>query len=240
MLRILTCIVAMFALHQAVSAQSENTSTRVIKILGEASATFFPDQADVSIGVETSGKNVADIKRDNDQRVKAVVASLSALGIPQKDIQTQDVSVSPVYDWSDSRRKFLRYEMRNSVRIRITDLSKLQSVIDNGLQEGSNILNSVAFSISRRDQIKDSLQVVAARNAKIQAAAVASAVNAQVGKVISIDLILPRGGRLDDQDYDAAQRMTMARANNTESTSTPVFPEEVKLSSVVLVTFELE
>jgi uncharacterized protein YggE len=130
--------------------------------------------------------------------------------------------------------------MRNSVRIRITDLSKLQSVIDNGLQEGSNILNSVAFSISRRDQIKDSLQVVAARNAKIQAAAVASAVNAQVGKVISIDLILPRGGRLDDQDYDAAQRMTMARADNTESTSTPVFPEEVKLSSVVLVTFELE
>jgi uncharacterized protein YggE len=111
--------------------------------------------------------------------------------------------------------------MRNSVRIRITDLSKLQSVIDNGLQEGSNILNSVAFSISRRDQIKDSLQVVAARNAKIQAAAVASAVNAQVGKAISIDLILPRGGRLDDQeDYDAAQRMTMARANNTESTST--------------------
>ena len=240
MLRSLTCIVVMLALYHVASAQPETNNARLIKIIGKASAKFFPDQADVSIGVETSGKNIADIKRENDQRVTSVVSSLRALGIPQKDIQTQEVSVSPVYDWNDGRRKFLRYEMRNSVRIRITELSKLQSVIDKGLQEGSNMLNSVVFSVSRRDQITDSLQVVAARDANTQATAVAAALNTKVGRPHSIDLVLPRGTASEYQRDFATPRMTMAMANNVESTSTPVFPEEVELSSAVLVTFELE
>lgn len=237
-MRHLFIALAVFTAHQILAfASDDNTSLRRITVKGNATSKFAPDQADVSIGVETFGKRISEIKRDNDQRVKAIYTALLELGIPTKDIRTKDVSVNPVYDWESGQRKFIRYEMRNIVRVHITDLSKLQQVIDKGLQEGSNVLNSVEFGLSRHRQVHDSLQVVAANDALVRATSIAKALNASVGKARTVDVDLEsRPTYSRNAEYDIAY----SKAARSEATSTPVSPDEIELGSSVLVTFELE
>jgi uncharacterized protein YggE len=215
-------------------ASQEQKQTRQISMYGQASMMVAPDMAVISIGVETDGGNITDIKRDNDQRVTAIYNAVKELGIPTKDIQTSELSIQPVYDHSSKRRKFLRYEMRNLVEITVRKLEFIEKVINASVREGSNVLEGVQFIVSNRDALVDSLQIEAAKNARKRASDIASAVGAKLGKALTI-----ASSREYEEPVYGRRVYAMADALARED-STPVSGGEMKLRSMVSITFELE
>ncbi len=234
MFRILAVSIITLIIILPAHAQDQKTQ-RQISMDGEASMMVAPDMASISIGVETEGTGIADIKRDNDQRVSSIYEAVKGLGIPDKDIQTSELSIQPIYDYSSKRRKFLRYEMRNVVAITVRKLDIIEKVINASVREGSNVLEGVHFIVSNRDALVDSLQVEAAKNASKRASDIASAVGAKLGKALTI-----AASRGEVPEPIHGRRAFAMMADGGGEASTPVSGGEMKLRSSVSITFELE
>ncbi len=206
---------------------------RLVLVSGEAEAVVTPDRASVSIGVETDGLDVTKLKAANDQRVRAIIDGVKKLGIADKDVQTSQLTIEPVYNYKDGRQELLRYRMRNVVTITVRDLSNVDDVVNLGVAGGSNLLHGVFFSSSKETAIRDSLRVEATRNARSRAEAMATAAGARLGKVVKLE---------DNVGYQPAYlRKSYAIAELAASDAgTPVEAGELTIRATVNATFEME
>jgi uncharacterized protein YggE len=230
--RLLLGLVALTLISAASIAQVD--TRRMITVEGEAEAFLTPDRASVMIGVETDGKDVAAIKKDNDRRVRGIFDALVKLGIDRKDIMTSDLSIQPVYNWKqDGRRELVKYQMRNVVTITVRDLAKLEDVINVGVAEGSNLLDNVSFSVSNAKAVRDSLRTAAAKDAKAKADALAGALGARATKPLSVN---EHGGYNQPVPMYKAMRSMSAEADG----GTPVSAGQMSMRVTLSVTFEME
>lgn len=221
------------ALVTATSVAQVDTR-RMITVEGEAEVYLTPDRASVTIGVETDGKDVVTIKKDNDRRVRGIFDALAKLGIDRKDIMTSDLSIQPIYNWKqDGRRELVKYQMRNVVTVTVRDLAKLEDVINAGVAEGSNVLDNVSFSVSNAKAVRDSLRTTAAKDAKAKADALAGSLGARVTKPLSIS---EHGGYNPPVPMYKAMRALTAEADG----GTPVSAGQMTMRVTVNVTFEME
>lgn len=207
---------------------------RMVSVEGEAEAFIVPDRASVTIGVETEGSDVKKIKAENDKRVRALFTALKALGIDEKDVQTSNLQIEPVYNYRpDSKRELVKYVMRNVVHVTVRDLEKVEGVVDAGVDGGVNVLNSVEFETSKSKSIRDSLRIAAAKDAQRKAGDLATAVGAKVGKPVSIS---ESGGYQPQPMYRAKAMMMAADAES----GTPVSAGQMVVRVTVNAVFELE
>src|SRR6266508_3966423 len=102
-------------------------TVRHITVTGNGTAKSVPDQADFWFGVDTTGKTAAEAAEANSRDMRDLIAALKKAGIGDKDIQTAQVSVSPVY--SDSGDEVLGYSASNSVSVTV-DVDEAGSVLD--------------------------------------------------------------------------------------------------------------
>ncbi len=209
---------------------------RLITVQGSAETELAPDRAVVSIGVEIDGLNIATVKKENDQRVRALIEAVKAIGIPAKDIQTSRLSIQPVYNYNSGRQELVTYRMRNVVTISVKDLSKVENVVNAGLAGGSNLLDGLQFASSRTDVVRDSLRIEATKDAKQRAANMAAAAGASLGKVVSISEIGSRSG-YDFAEYARAPGGLMKSADDA---GTPVSSGELTIRVLVNTVFEME
>ncbi|MCO6466442.1 MAG: SIMPL domain-containing protein [Bradyrhizobiaceae bacterium] len=217
----------------SVSMQAQYVDTRrLINVSGEASASVVPDHAVVSIGVETSGLDIAKLKASNDQKVRALLDGVKGLGIPAKDVQTSRLSIDPVYDYSNGKQELLRYRMINIVTIVVKDLSKVEHVVNVGVASGSNMLQGLAFRSSKEQSLRDSLRIAAVVNAKTRATALVEAVGSQLGKVVTINQVANH-----QREYNTYM---MAKSSRADEGGTPIEAGELEITERVDVTFYVE
>ena len=172
----------------AISLHAQQIDTRrTISVEGVAEVTMKPDRASITLGVETDGKDAGAVKRDNDKAMRAILKALTGAGIEDKDIQTSNLTLQPIYNWKpDGKREFVKYTMSNTIHVTVRDLSKLDRVLDEAVGVGGNVVNSIDFDVSNAAAVRDSLRAAAARNAKTKARQMAEAVDARVGKVLNM------------------------------------------------------
>ena len=235
MIRSVIIALVLVAIPLIAQSQSEvpRPQRRTITVNGEAELTMRPDRATVIIGVETWGKNIMSIKTDNGKRVRSILDAVKGLGIPAKDIMTRDLSIQPEYSWKDDRREFIRYRMRNVVVVTVDDLSKVEDVVNAGVNESSNVLEGVTFSTKDASRLQDSLQIQAARNARAKAVALAEAVGATVGDAITIT----ESATYEPRPMYAAKS---AMAMDMAAPSTPIESGQLTLKSTINIVFELK
>lgn len=228
-------ILVLLTFVAAISLTSAQVDTRrTVSVEGEAEIFLTPDRATVSIGVETEGKDVVTIKKDNDRRVRAIFDAIKKVGIDQRDIMTSDLQIQPQYNWKqDGRRELIKYQMRNVVTITVRDLAKLEDVINASVAEGSNLLDNVSFSVADSKSVRDNLRINAAKNAKAKAEALAGAVGARVGKVLNLS---EHGGYQPPTPMYKGVRSMAAEADM----GTPVSAGQLSMRITVNAIFEIE
>ena len=101
------------------NAQGEE---RTISVNGSGAVTTAPDEVVVRVGVETMAETARQALARNSEQMENVVQALSEMGIPDEDVQTQTVDLSPEYDESGARepgeprrRELVGYRARNTV-----------------------------------------------------------------------------------------------------------------------------
>jgi uncharacterized protein len=162
-----------------------------VSVTGLASRDCKPDQ--MSIYLKVVGKDMESVVNARDKAAKILDAALKAikgLNVPQDDIETTSYSLEPIYEWENSKKVFRGYFATVTIKVFLKekDFSKAGKIIDAATNAGC-FVDSIQFELSRekREEIKLELFAQAAKDAKLKANTLVTAIGDTLGNAISIN-----------------------------------------------------
>lgn len=177
-------VILIFALiFLANSYAQEQKQVPMINVSGEGKVKVAPDQASISISIETKGIKAVDVKQENDKKMDAILKFVKKLNIAPEDFQTQRISLNPNYDYE---KKKYSYIATQTLQILLKDLSKYDALMEGLVNEGINRIDNVEFKSSKIFQLQSDARKLAMKDAKSKAEDFVSVLNQKVGKAILI------------------------------------------------------
>lgn len=199
-------IVGLAALPLAAAAQQGGEGAaprapRLVSVTGEGSVEAVPDIASVVIGVVSQAKTAREAVSENTAATEAVLGSLKEAAIEPRDIATSGFSVQPRYNYQRNggeTPKIEGYEARNSLTVRVRDLTKLGTILDAVVTTGSNQIGGISFDVADRTPLLDKARAEAVADARRKAEIYVGAAGVKLGRVLSIEAgqqrwVQPRG-----------------------------------------------
>ncbi len=154
-----------------------------INVTGEGKIKTTPDQASISISLETKGTVANDVKKENDIKMDAVIKFIKKANIAKEDYQTLRVSLNPNYDYDKKKHNYLASQ---TIQILLKDLSKYDNLMSGLVELGVNKIDNVEFKSSKFVQLQSEARKLAIKDAKVKAEDFVSELGQKVGKAIII------------------------------------------------------
>lgn len=164
----------------------EQRNTIVVSETGEVYAT--PDLGVITASVTNEAETVADAIAENTERMNSVIVAVKALGIEDKDIKTISFNIYPRYTYTErgyGDRVLVGYEVVQQLQVKIRDLDKIGSVIQEATDAGANDISGLQLTIDNKDELKNQARQQAIEKAKTKAEELTSRLGVKLGKIIS-------------------------------------------------------
>jgi len=204
----------------------------VVVTSGEGSVKRAPDQAWVTLAVESRAKTSREAQRLNAAAMPAVMAKLKGM-LPADAVRTIAYDLQPEFDYANGRQTLRGYVARNALDVRVDDLPKLGDVLDASVGAGATSVNNIRFDLKDRASAEREALQKAVEDARARATAAAT------GAGMKIDRIL----RIEEQRAEVAPPprpiMTM-RAEAAPAQATQVVPGELEIKASVTLTAALK
>lgn len=155
-----------------------------VTVSGEGKIKVTPDQARITIAIETKGTKAADSKEDNDSAVEKVLQFAKKMKLPKEDVLTQRVSLNPNYDYDKKKSNFVANQ---TIIIVLKDLSKYDELMDGLVESGANRIDDVEFQSSKLEQYQSDARKSAMKDAKKKAEDYVSVLGQKIGKALLIN-----------------------------------------------------
>ena len=227
MRHVLSALLALVLAAGTVSAEE----TRVITTTGIGLVEAAPDMATLRLGVTHDAKEAAAAMAATSEGVRAVLTRLEAAGVDARDMQTDQLSLQPV--WSDynantqNARQITGFLATNMLTVRIRDLEALGSILDLVISDGANSFNGLSFGLQDPKPMQDAARAEAVKDAMDRAQQLAEAAGVTLGPIQSISEF---GGA------PQPQMMEMAAARVSD---VPIASGELTLSAQVNIVFAI-
>lgn len=225
-------VVILVILMTTLSQAQELKQIPMINVSGEGKLKVAPDQALISIAVETKGTNAADVKKENDAKMDAALKFIKKAAIAKEDFQTQRVSLNPNYDYEKKKTSYIASQ---TVQILLKDLSKYDELMEGLVNSGINRINNVEFKSSKFILLQSDARKLAIKEAKAKAEDFVSVLGQKVGKAITIT---DNSQNYNPQPIMYASMKTMAM--NESAPRETLAAGEIEISVSVSVSFLLE
>ncbi|MGE0409157.1 MAG: SIMPL domain-containing protein [Amphiplicatus sp.] len=185
----LLAAVLLAACSPAPEARAQPDAPRTISVSGNGEASAAPDIAYLSVGVESEGATAGEALSRNSAEMSATIEKLKARGVAGKDMQTQNLSVSPRYNYEENRSqpKIIGYVATNMLAVKLRDLGAAGSIIDDAVASGANNLSSLSFGFADPKPLEKQAREDAVKDAKEKAALLAEAAGVALGPVLRIE-----------------------------------------------------
>ncbi|MGO9085723.1 MAG: SIMPL domain-containing protein [Candidatus Sulfotelmatobacter sp.] len=238
---ILSLALLLTILPRPIVAQDCLPRPRIISVTGTAEVNVAPDEAVLSLGVESRDKDLSVAKAQHDARVKKLLAEARNAGVEEKNIQTSTLQMQPEYS-EEKVPKFVAYEVSQTIQVTLKNLSKYENLITKLLESGVNRVDSVEFLVAEPRKYKDDARIKAIRVAREKATAMAAELGQTIGKPWDISE--------DTVNSVFAQTNSFVQGRNVQASSysdsgpaaeeSTVAPGQVSIRASVRVSFQLE
>ena len=226
--------------HDVSSGPVVAAGNTLLTLSAEGRSARKPDLALFTAGVASSGDTAGAALSANSADMNRVIAALKRAGIADRDIQTSNLSLNPVYapqrqkpdgTIEPAQPKIIGYQVSNTVNVRQRNLAEFGRVIDTLVSAGANQVNGPSFQMDEPDGALDEARVEAMKKARERAGLYARAAGLKVVRILSIS---ESGGY-------APQPVMYARAMMADGAAaqTPVAAGEISMNANVTVQFEL-
>jgi len=202
-------------------------SSRTIAVTGSASIRSAPDEAVVTLGVQTQAPTAQGALQQNASRMSDVMKAILGDGVKPADIATAWVNLYPNYDSGGTA--IVSYAAQNQVNVTVRDLSKVGAIIDDAVGTGANLSSGIQFQLSDQNQGVERALAEAVANARAKAEALASAGDASLGSVVTIT----------EGTTPQYPPMPFAADAGRAAASTPISPPTLETQVTVTVVWSL-
>ena len=206
----------------------------VISVTGTGEVSVTPDIARITVGVQTQGVDSATAGGENARKTDAVLKAIRALGVAEKDMQTEGYNIYPQFDYQKNPPVLTEYQVNNSVRITVRKMSDAGKILDAALKAGANVAGGITFDVSDPQKAQDEALTKAVQDATRKASLMARATKSSA----TLRLIeLTEGGANNYSPPMPMARMAMAGA--MAEATTPVQAGQAKITAMVTARFLL-
>jgi len=148
-----------------------------------------PNQAEISVNIETSDKSMQKASADNKVIADKVYSSLKKLLGSTDYIKTSNYSAKPQYIYNRDSRKdvFDKYVVTNSVVVRTKNINLVSTLVDTAVGQGATSVNNLQFLVSDYDFACSDALAEVTKKAYSQANSVAGSINTKITGVKSIN-----------------------------------------------------
>ena len=200
---------------------------RTVTVTGMATIRSSPDEAVVTLGVQTQSQSAQDALQGNASKMAHVVDAILGDGIKPVDLATVGVNLFPNYDSNGTT--VVSYTAQNEVNVTVHDLDKVGQMIDDAVAAGANLASGISFQLSDQNQGVDQALADAVANAKSKAEAIAAASDATLGPIVQVT---EGGGYVPPVPYFGA-------AADSAGATTPVQPPTIETQVTVTAVWSL-
>ena len=154
-----------------------------IIVNGEGKVKVVPDQATIAATVETKGNNAKEVKKQNDEKIDAILKFIKKMNLAPADYKTQQVSLNPQYDYEKKKHS---YNATQTIEILLRDLSNYDELMEGLVNQGINRIDNVTFQSSKMKQYESEARKLAMKEAKLKAEDYVSVLGQKVGRALTI------------------------------------------------------
>lgn len=171
------------------------TPGNTITVSGYGEALAVPDIATFSFSVVSEKPTVAAAQADATAKANATTDYLKSAGVDEKDMQTSDYSVSPMYDYVNRScvngycpggEQVLRgYQVRQTTTVKVRDTEKAGELLGGVGSQGATEVSGLNFTFDDPDQVEDEAREEAIADAKAKADELVSQLGVSIVRVVS-------------------------------------------------------
>jgi len=187
-LPVLGSIGALLVITGCAPSTAEAASDHPVRtITGSSTGTAagVPDTATIRLGADSRGTSATEALANNAQRVEGVTNALKFVGVPERDIQTSNISMYPTFD---NHGRITGYTVSTRMTAKTHDVPNAGKVIDAAAKLGGDDLrvDSIELSIEDTGPVVRQARTRAVVAAHDQAAQLAAAAHVHLGAVRTI------------------------------------------------------
>ena len=213
---------------------SQPANPPTLNVNGSAQITLAPDIAYISVGVHTENVDANEAVSGNTTQSQKVVDALKATGVDEKDIRTNNYSISPQQQYDDKGKLTgVIFFVDNTVYVTLRDLTKIGDILGEAVKAGANNIYGIQFDVADKTTALASGRKSAVQNARLQADELAQAAGVKLGTVQSINY------------YNSYPVPVMAEGKGggammSQAASVPITPGQLTFTVDVNIVYEIQ
>lgn len=214
----------------AAQTGAPSSDTPVIVTSGEGELKRAPDRAWVAIRAESRARAPKEAQRLNSDAMNAVMTTLKGMSLGDDAIRTVSYELQPEYDYANGRQTLRGYVARNTIEVRVDDLSRVGDVLGAAVGSGATSVGGLRFDLKDREAAEREALRLAVRDARARAEAAASGAGLTVSRIVRIEeirmpIIPPR-----------PMMREMAQMATADAAAPPIDPGTVEIRAQVTLT----
>lgn len=221
----------------ATFVSSAVAAPNTITVLGKATVTSAPDEAVVSLTVESDGVDPAAAMNANSASVTEVMERLKTEGIESAATETANVSVYPnrQYNPQTGEEKLIGYRAQNTVTVTLKDAAVIGKVLAAAVEAGVNNFSGPVWRLRDDSAAVSEALTQAVADARSKAEALAAAQGVKVGDVIMMNegSVQTPAAQVYYEAYDLG-------AGAAKVAPAPISPAALDVTATVTVTYALD
>lgn len=186
----LAAVAYVYQYGKSVRLTNQNSFT----VVGEADLETANDVATFTASVVTEGgNNVADIQKQNVDKMNSINAFLKEQGVEKKDLKTSQYTLAPRYTSQICASgqacpppSIAGYTLTQTLTVKVRDLEKLGNILSGITGKGANTVSGITFTVDDDNEARQKAREEAIQNAQKKARDIAKAGNFRIGRLISI------------------------------------------------------
>lgn len=208
----------------AATTQS-TTSSDTVTVTGTGTVDGVPNEASFDFTVQTKGKTASAALTQNGTDTQAVISAVEKTGVPEANIQTQQVSLDPVT--TSDGTSIIGYTASNTITVSKLAIDKSGAIVDAAVGAGATDVSGPSLDISSQDSLYASALKAAVTQAKSKAQVLADATGHTLGDAVTV------------VEGSASTPLPFAVGSAAKSPSTPIEAGTQQIQATVTVTYSL-
>lgn len=204
-----------------------------ISVSESTTKEISPNQAEISIGIETSDVSLQKASEDNKKIANKVYTALKQMLGSEDYIKTSNYSARPQYIYTKENKRILdKYIVSNTVIVKTKKLELVSKLIDTAVSQGATNVANLTFSAIDYEDCYNDLLAELTKKAYNKANTVAKSINSQVIGIKSINVSCN-----SENNYRPMYYGMCDSAKSSESVSTPIESGKLKIYANVDASF---
>lgn len=234
---------AYFTFYFAKSIQP--SAYRSFTVTGEGKVSAVPDIATFSFSIITEGgKDMTALQKENTEKVNTAIAYIKDNGVEAKDIQTQDYSLNPRYQYYPCESgkpcppsEIVGYTISQTVSVKVRVLEKAGALLSGVVNVGATNVSQLTFTIDEPTELQNQARIEAIADARQKAEEIAKSSGFRVGDVLSID---ETGASPYPMPYYRGMEMVKSDSGVASAPAPTIEPGSQEIIVIVNVRYEIK